>query len=213
MDEKIISLIGIVVAILGIVSAYLVKSRPRHFKIVAALAIVFGFGLLLVYFSPRGTLLSTNSGGEDPVPGMVLSGANLRKVEWLGVNLASADLSKANLQEAILFKANLAAADLSNANLQHTDLSKTNLSNANLSFSILREANLRSAVLHGANLQGADLSGADLKGAVLRGANFEGAILSGADLSMTNGLTWDSLAGAHLSEETRLPKSLEKPPG
>jgi hypothetical protein len=186
------SLIGIILALLGITSAYFVKARPHYFKMIAVLSIVLGLGLFLIYFlaSPLKSF-PTKLGKEEPAPGMILTDSDLRRVRWLGVNLSSANLSKSNLQGAILFASNLADADLSHANLQNADLSQANLSRANLSFSVLREANLRGAVLRGANLFGADLSG--------------------ADLSMAEGLTWESIAGALISGETRLPEGLKPP--
>jgi Pentapeptide repeats (8 copies) len=160
MEAVIASLIGIIVAFVGVSGAYFVKSRPRYFKIIAVLSIILGLGLFFIYFlMPPITFLSNILGKPEPKPGTILTGLDLRNVEWLGVDLTFANLSKANLQGAILFGSNLSFVDLSDANLQRADLSRTNLSHANLSFSILREANLRGAVLRGANLIGANLSG------------------------------------------------------
>ena len=74
--------------------------------------------------------------------------ANLRGVDFYGV-----DLRGANLYGANLIRADLRIADLSGANLREVVLRETNLSGASLREADLSGANLRGANLYGANLK------------------------------------------------------------
>ena len=118
--------------------------------------------------------------------------ANLRGVDFYGV-----DLRGANLYGANLIRADLRIADLSGANLREVVLRETNLSGASLREADLSGANLRGANLYGANLIRADLRVAYLIKADLREANLSGADLSGADLYEAN-LSGANLRGANL---------------
>ena len=108
----------------------------------------------------RGSVLRGVSRGDDPLPGVNLSEANLRNANLKGTQLREANLSKADLVGAILRGSVLIGANLSSAKLEHADLSTA----------LLREANLSKAGLAGANLRNAKLSGANFSGANLRGA-------------------------------------------
>ncbi|MFF4536983.1 serine/threonine-protein kinase [Streptomyces aureus] len=113
--------------------------------------------------------------------------------------LTDARLGGADLAGTYLGKANLTGADLSEAQLYTTHLTEANLTGARLT-----NANLMVAVLSDADLTGADLRGADLQGASLRAARLTGADLSGADLRSAD-LAGAELSGVRWSVETRWP--------
>jgi len=101
--------------------------------------------------------------GED------LAGANLAAANLEGANLAGADLSRAKLDRAKLAGANLAGANLARAGMYFTDLDGANLSGANLSgvafgFTSLIRTNLTGANLSNTNLACVGLNHAQLNG-------------------------------------------------
>ena len=91
-----------------------------------------------------------------------LSGANLNKAYFWGLDLRRADLHEADLSGAYFREANLYGANLGEANLSGADF---------------RWADLREATLYGAKLGGANLGGAKLYGADLRGADFGDGVI------------------------------------
>ncbi|MEL7532347.1 MAG: pentapeptide repeat-containing protein, partial [Bacteroidota bacterium] len=100
---------------------------------------------------------------------MTLANADLRKGEFIGVDLAMFELSY---------------AELSYADLDFADLSFTNLSYANL---------------RGAKLFAADLRSADLCGADLSGANLRSAYLRIADKAGQGGVIYETMKGTKLT--------------
>lgn len=86
--------------------------------------------------------------------GILLQGADFRRVDLRAINLPRADLSGINLDEAKLQGAILFEANLRKATLRKADLSRANLQGANL-----RQADLTEAVLEGTNLRGTDRTG------------------------------------------------------
>lgn len=116
-----------------------------------------------------------------------LSGADLRKAQLKGTQLNNADLSNAKLNGA-----DLRGADLSNAKLDGTDF-KGCLYNEKTKFPLHFTRHHHSMYLISAktDLSNADLSGcyvydADLKGANLKNANFTGADLRKANFRDAN---------------------------
>ena len=130
-----------------------------------------------------------------------LNGADLRRINFQGVNLCGANLRSAHLIEANLRKADLFGAALCQANLSQATLQKANLFGANLWGVNLQRANLTGANLYSANLRRANVSQARLVRASCKRATFEGALLTGAycaevDLTGTD-LTHQDLETAH----------------
>ncbi|MDU0200509.1 pentapeptide repeat-containing protein [Paenibacillus sp. MAH-36] len=76
----------------------------------------------------------------------------------------------------------------------------------------LRGADLRGAHLRGAYLIAADLIEADFRSADLIGADFRDANLSGADFTGSLFLTQFQINAAKGDSQTKLPKSLSRPP-
>lgn len=142
----------------------------------------------------RKDLLERYAAGERDFGGIVLSEANLSRI----------NLSDANLSQAVLSIANLSGANLSGANLSFAKMNVTRLSGANLV-----RANLQGTILNVANTIRANLSGADLRDAALIRAEMIRANLTSARLSQANlnaadlresTLRQADLTGANLSE-------------
>jgi uncharacterized protein YjbI with pentapeptide repeats len=136
-------------------------------------------------------------------PEIVISHANLSKVDFSFANLSDANLSdanlyKANLYKANLYKANLSDAYLSDAYLSDANLSKAKLSKANLSKAKLPKADLSDADLSNTNLSKANLSNANLSNTNISKADLSDAYLSFANLSNAN-LSFTNLSKADLS--------------
>jgi uncharacterized protein YjbI with pentapeptide repeats len=161
------------------------------------------------------SLLHAAKIGWRPAPGRAprLSYAYLEGVDWPGIVLSMAEMIRVEMDDACLWKANLDWARLDNArlrraklnaaslegvsaieaDLRHADLSnsradgaqlhKSNLVNARLESASLRKTWLTHANLTSARLARADLSGANLEGATIDGADFSGANLESANLS------------------------------
>jgi len=155
----------------------------------------------------REELLSKYAEGERNFTGVNLENADLREVDFEGVNLQKANLKNADLREA-----DLEGVNLQKVNLQRSDLRLTNLRETNLWMADLHKADLRGADLTNADLEGADLEGTDLRGADLRGADLRGTDLTNASLEGT-GLTGTNLKNANV-KNTKLQKDdtpLSKP--
>ncbi len=123
--------------------------------------------------------------------GAVLSGADLRKVDFTGSQLENADLDFADLREAqfgcagsVTQCTNLRNASLKEAKLQDAFLERVDLKGASLTGAQLQGANLYYAQLQGAGLSGANLQGTILIHAQLQGAGLYEADLKGADLTL-----------------------------
>jgi uncharacterized protein YjbI with pentapeptide repeats len=149
----------------------------------------------------------------------MLQTADLRGMQFNGIDLKKADLSGADLRKAQLKGTHLNNADLSNAKLNGADLRGADLSNAKLDGTDFKgclynektkfplhftrhdhSMYLISAKtdLSNANLSGCYLYDADLKGANLKNANFTGADLRKADFRDAN-LRGTNFKGANLS--------------
>ncbi|NMG57550.1 hypothetical protein E1H12_03180 [Geitlerinema sp. P-1104] len=139
-------------------------------------------------------LLEQYAAGERDFGGIMLSEANLSRINLSGANLSQAILSIANLSGA-----NLSGTNLSYAKMNVTRLSGSNLVRANLQGAILNVANMIRANLSGANLQDAALIRAEMIRANLSEAKLNGANLNAADLRESN-LRQVDLTGANLSE-------------
>ena len=127
------------------------------------------------------------------------------------VNLPGIDLSGANLRKAILNNVNLSNANLRCADLKGSELNGVILEDADLDFADLRGskcdgyADFKRAKLHSAQLEGADFTGANLQDAHLAEAKLCGADLCyanlvGANLFRTRLWTADLFSGPQHSE-------------
>ena len=72
------------------------------------------------------------AGQTRDCPGCNLAGAQLKRRNLAGANLAGANLAGAVFHRAVLRGANLSGADLTGANLNKSDLLQANLSGAKL---------------------------------------------------------------------------------
>jgi hypothetical protein len=97
-----------------------------------------------------------------------------------GLDLSGADLRRALLRSTDLLGSRLDAAMMVGADLRYADLRRTQLDDADLRRANLTGAALQDARLHRTNLEEADLSYANLTGADLNGARLEGTVLDRA---------------------------------
>ena len=111
-------------------------------------------------------------------------------VNWRPLMLSHADLHKLDLSHRYLGHADLREAQLVGASLFMTNLSEANLSGADLSNADLSGTDLSGADLHGATLTGANLMVADLHNAVLIGANLLG--VRNLTMQQLHSATYDS---------------------
>ncbi len=144
-------------------------------------------------------------------------GAQGKRAQFEGQDLAGADLSRtvlasAGFKNAELSDATLAESRLDGADLRFATLGATDCSGAIMAVAQLRHADLRLANLEGCNLRGADLSGARLGGARLAGANLDGAILVETDLSDTDLSKVENLRQSQL-DKARPDRTTLVPPG
>lgn len=152
---------------------------------------------------------------------LTTQGAQGKRADFKGMDLAGGDLSgtvlaNAGFRDADLSDADLSEARLDGADFRHASLSAADLSGANLGVAQLRHSDLRLANLQGATLRGADLSGAKLRGAKLAGADFKGATLVGtdlkeADLSQVDNLSQPQVDKAECDMKTKLPPGIRRP--
>lgn len=127
-----------------------------------------------------------------------LSGADLRgisliQVQMQGVlatnaNFTGDDLGQATLTGAVLRGANLSGADLTQATLTGADLSGADLSHARLGQAEASHANFSGANLSNADLTQTTLTDADLSHANVGGATFTRAALGGVQLNGVQGV-------------------------
>ncbi len=156
--------------------------------------------------------------------GTTIPGANLRLVNFEGLDLSQSDFAgahfgRANMRGATLEGVNLEGSDLANASLQGAVFGEANLQDAmfedadlqgaslryvNARRCFFENANLEQADFHGADLREADFAGANFRGSILEQANLEGAQLDGADLQgavLVNAVFRNaSLRGANLQQ-------------
>ncbi|UUX51523.1 pentapeptide repeat-containing protein [Nisaea acidiphila] len=130
------------------------------------------------------------------------SGANLRLLTLVQVDMPRAFLKGADLRYAYLDKSNLDGSVIRDGNFTDAVLQKISLRNANLSGGEFKNANLRKSILTGAELTKADLTDSTMAKADLRGANLTKAILKNTNFDRAN-LDFALLDKAKL-DETRL---------
>ena len=138
---------------------------------------------------------------EDEIlaSGPDFSGADLRGMNFAGVNLEGADFSDADLTDVNFVGASLARAVFKGAELGNTNFTEANLKDAyfeSVTLSYTRDEGPRDQVvlvIRGANFTGATLDGAtlnfagtDAKKTIFAGVNLEGADFSDADLTDTH---------------------------
>ncbi|HET8853695.1 MAG TPA: pentapeptide repeat-containing protein, partial [Ktedonobacteraceae bacterium] len=117
---------------------------------------------------------------------LMLSQADLHKLDLSHRYLGHADLREAQLVGATLFMTNLSGANLSGADLSNADLSGTDLSGADLHDATLTGANLMVADLHNAVLTGANLLGVrNLTMQQLHSATYDSTTLLDAEIDDT----------------------------
>ena len=126
------------------------------------------------------------------MPGINLSGADLR-----GANFKKAILDSANFQGADLRAANFWGAKLDKADFRNAKLNQADLSWAELHYADFREADCKGSALVAAKLNHADLRGTHLHYSFLSGALFNEADLEGAIVFYTD-LERASFRGANL---------------
>ncbi len=119
-------------------------------------------------------------------------------------DLRGADLREAKLQKANLQDADLRGADLRGVNLQDAFLKSANFQDADLREAHLQRANLQEANLENANLLKADIHDANLQDTNLREANLQNADLTGVKNLLPKQLAGSKLAGAAMSESTKI---------
>ena len=130
--------------------------------------------------------------GGKAIPGVNLSGADLR-----GANFKKAVLDSANFQEADLRAASFWGANLGKANFRKARLNQADLSWAELQYADFREADCKGAAMLAAKLNHADLRGTHLHYSFLSGALFNEANLEGATVFYSD-LRRSSFRGAIL---------------
>lgn len=108
---------------------------------------------------------------KNPDATLDLSGANLRRADFVRANLSGAILTDANLEWADLRWADLVETDLSGVRLSRADLHKADLSGARLRKAILSDANLEDANCQRVDLHSAIFAHTRLLNTDLRGAN------------------------------------------
>jgi CheY-like chemotaxis protein len=142
--------------------------------------------------------------------------ANLEGMDLAGADLSNSILANATFRGVDLSDATLTASRLDGADLRRAILSAANLSGANLGVASLRHANLSLANLDNAVLRGADLSGATLRGAKVSATDFKGAMLVStdlreADLSKAENLIQSQVDKTLCDMSTKLPPGIFRP--
>jgi uncharacterized protein YjbI with pentapeptide repeats/energy-coupling factor transporter ATP-binding protein EcfA2 len=154
------------------------------------------------------SLLHAAKVGWRPAPGRAprFSYAYLDGVDWPGIVLSMAEMIRVEMDDACLWKATLDSARLDNARLRRAklnaaslvgvsaievDLSHSDLSSSRADGAIFRRATLEktrfvSASLRGVWFQEANLTNARLMNADLTGVHMEGATIDGADFAGAN---------------------------
>jgi uncharacterized protein YjbI with pentapeptide repeats len=104
---------------------------------------------------------------EAILDGATFVGASLVRADLAGASLLGADFSFADLDRADLEAVDATAAAFINANLSRVNLARSRLKRADLTEASLRKANLFESDLSGANLSRAFVSQANLHGVIL----------------------------------------------
>ena len=116
-------------------------------------------------------------------PGINLTRARLRHVDFSGANLRKAALDGCIADSACFSSAVLAGASLRKAQGRRATFTNADLTSVRADQADFDGADFSGAKLDGAQLQHVSICGADLTGATLRGANLSGATLGGALLA------------------------------
>lgn len=127
---------------------------------------------------------------ENPDLSIDLMKADLRDVEYPGIDFGEANLSRANFRDAILTGADLSLAVLTGANLTGAKLTNADLSGAsgeNVQFFGVdaSDADLSEAVLKG-HFNSASFVAANLSGGVFTDSTFDTSDLTGSNLTGTD---------------------------
>ncbi|MCW5696451.1 MAG: pentapeptide repeat-containing protein [Bauldia sp.] len=127
------------------------------------------------------------TGASNACPGCDLTGADLKRRNLAGADLAGAVLTNANLHRANLADAILAGADLTGANLNRASLLRADLSGADLTGAMafdadMSRANLAGATLHNLMAGEARLVLADLSGTAIDYGDFRDARMMNVNL-------------------------------
>lgn len=167
--------------------------------------------------------LSGQDFGGKSLINLDLSDKDLRDAYFGGANCEGTNFSNSDLQGATFYGTILVGADFTNATLDERwipiiellttlDGAEQNFSGVDLNATYLPTANLSNADLSSADLSDADLPNSNLSQATLVGANLQstnlvGAILNNADLtsvrvSSRTDLSYATLTGATISENT-----------
>ena len=127
---------------------------------------------------------------SPPLSGVVLDGANLRRM----------DLSDARLVDASLVRAELSGCNIGDARFTGADLTGARLDGSNLEDADFSRAKLPGASLRGSNLEHVSLVDADLSSAVLDGSNLEEVDLRGGIRFVDSPRTEDYVDATALAE-------------
>lgn len=145
--------------------------------------------------------------GQVEGRGTCLASANLRDANFSGASLYKADFRHARADHATFVAATIDCANLSGAEFRDADFTGADLGDSDLT-----GADFDGAILSKASLVGTNLTGAYLCGARLSKADLTGARLGNADLTGARYLVARQLAGALITEETRLDPPLAGDP-
>jgi uncharacterized protein YjbI with pentapeptide repeats len=145
-----------------------------------------------------------NAGRNAALQDLARDGANMRKLELNGVDLAGLNvegalLSESEFSQSDLRGANLARTKLHKAVLQGADFQEASLAGAFLGQAHAAGARFIFTEFEGATLKEADFSGATFANVDLRGVDAEKAVFRGAELSDVQ-LDGASLAGSNWSD-------------
>jgi uncharacterized protein YjbI with pentapeptide repeats len=118
----------------------------------------------------------------------IIVNANLRNLDFSGVNFSVADLSGSDFSNCIMDRTDLSIARLTNARFTNTRMEVANLSmvdcsNADFSGASASMVNFTSCIAENTNFSNANLVNADFFNSILRNANFNGANTTGINLA------------------------------
>ncbi len=134
--------------------------------------------------------------------GLDLAGALLIGTDFTGANLQRANLTLTDLSEAIFDGADMSDATMINAVLARTQANGTNFDGAVLISTIFEDAVLsegqEATTLRGANLNGASIIGSALDGVILDDATMIGVIVGRANDAQNTSLRGASLRRAYM---------------
>jgi len=136
--------------------------------------------------------------------GAVLSKINLSGAALKRVDFVRSQFINANLKEAHLVESNLQMADFSGANMQKARLYKANLQDGNFLFANFEDSSITHANLQKAKFNMANLKSSSLFRTDVRYADFEGADLQMAYLAQIKNLNNANLHNCNLQNATGL---------